>query len=84
MPLDTTDGFFESPLDQLLKWGDTSTSPIIQDFHRTNQPENKTQVIVYEPANIRITLLNQTTMDAIEDNVYTPDQVKDRLSIKVS
>lgn len=87
IPLDTTDGFFESPTNQLFQYADSPSLPLpLADFIRDNPDnapvgkENKT----YEPANIRITLLNQTTLDAIEDNVYAPDKVKHSLTTKVS
>ncbi|KAI9262502.1 hypothetical protein EDC94DRAFT_640649 [Helicostylum pulchrum] len=82
IPIDSTDGFFEKPKDQIAKWGKSCHLPYIQNFITTQDPKLE-DTKVYQPVNIRISHLNQTTIDALEDNVNKPDQVKESLSLKM-
>ncbi|KAG2235906.1 hypothetical protein INT48_008209 [Thamnidium elegans] len=81
LPIDSTDGFFEKPKDQISKWGKSCVLPYIRDFTTMVDPRPE-DTKVYQPANIRISHLNQTTIDALEDNVHKPDQVHQSMTLQ--
>lgn len=83
IPIDATDGFFEKPKDQISKWGKSCHLPYIQNFITEEEDPKPEDTKVYQPVNIRISHLNQTTIDALEDNVNKPEQVKESLSLKM-
>ncbi|KAG2208096.1 hypothetical protein INT47_010458, partial [Mucor saturninus] len=84
IPSDTTDTFFSSPQEQLYACHDMDLPTPLLDILRDHPPPvDKSDNKVYEPVNIRITLLNQVTLDALEDNVYPPDKVKHSLTSKM-
>ncbi|GAA5807910.1 hypothetical protein MFLAVUS_001290 [Mucor flavus] len=83
IPIESTDGFFEKPKDQISKWGKSCHLPYIQNFIIKEEEPKPEDTKVYQPVNIRISHLNQTTIDALEDNVNKPEQVEESLSLKM-
>lgn len=87
LPVDPTDYFFELPKVQILKFGKSCQLPYIQEFIQSNaadEEEKSDTDTTYHPTNIQITEVDQVTIDALEDAVHKPDDVKKSMSIKVS
>jgi hypothetical protein len=73
-----------------LIFGKSCQLPYIQDFIQSTAKEERSKIkpqistTISHPTNVRITEVNQTTIDALEDAVNNPEEVKKIMSIKVS
>ncbi|KAI8091039.1 uncharacterized protein B0P05DRAFT_568982 [Gilbertella persicaria] len=76
--VDTSEDFFMSSKDKIMKYGHLSQLACIKQYLESNPAPVKepTRQSLYEPINIRLTNANQITVDTITNFVNLPSQVK--------
>ncbi|KAI9476023.1 MAG: hypothetical protein EXX96DRAFT_601797 [Benjaminiella poitrasii] len=90
LPLDQTaaDAFFMSPKEKLLKYGESSQLPYVEEFVKKNVDKKKKskeaeEDVRYQPVNIRMTKTDTSLAEALKNYVHEIEIVRKSMNEKL-